>query len=120
MKHPFQKPYIDEHGVHRFTANSIVLRIIEKHVDFNKVVSDCYCHSKEDWTQFYQLIGYSLSGCPRLSDSDFEAATKMLEDGLSEVEARANAAENELKKVQDKVASAISELFEVCPDELTR
>lgn len=77
-KHPMQPLVIDEDGVARFKANAIVRFLL------NDGPNDLYRltrmpFSKEDWTQFAQLIGYSVSGFADLSYVDDETYSKAAE-----------------------------------------
>lgn len=59
---PMQPVVRDAHGVVRFQQNSIV-RFLLKHgpIDLNWLAAIHAQFSQEDWQQFYQLIGYSVS-----------------------------------------------------------
>ena len=59
-KHPMQ-PIVLVEGIARFKINAIVRFLLDTSPnDLNVLVRMPF--SKEDWTQFYQLIGYSVSG----------------------------------------------------------
>lgn len=66
-KHPMQPIGFAEDKVIRFKRNAIVRYLLDAgSLDLNKLA----IHggfSKDDWTQFYQLIGYSVSGFGELS-----------------------------------------------------
>lgn len=65
-KHPIQNLYIDEHRIIRFKKNEIVCFLLDNgKFDLNNLSMMNF--SKEDWEQFMQLIGYSLSGFAELS-----------------------------------------------------
>ena len=59
----------DDRGVVRFQVNSIVRTLLdesqERGFGLNNLVARYF--SQADWEQFYQLIGYSLSGYHELS-----------------------------------------------------
>ena len=120
MKHPIQKPYVDHQQIIRFTANNIVthaLRVLEeKGYNLNHLHMECCDLDKEDWDQFYQLIGYSLSGAP-VSELVREAATLMHNNGVSQEEARATNAEERLNEVKNLMREGISVLYETCMEE---
>lgn len=63
---------IDEHETVRFKENKIVSYLLDHGgIDMNQLASIDF--SQDDRTQFYQLIGYSLSGfheLSRVSDKD--------------------------------------------------
>jgi len=71
QKHPLQPIHFDKHGVARFRKN----KIVEFLLDHNKSGFDLNSLSmmgfdKNDWWQFAQLIGYSVSGIGDLSYCD--------------------------------------------------
>lgn len=76
-KHPVQPVIQDEHGVHRFKANSIVRFLLDigKHNLNDLAVMD---FPDEDWEQFSQLTGYSVSGFCDLSYVTDRVANKGL------------------------------------------
>jgi hypothetical protein len=120
MKHPIQKPVMVD-KVLRFTENRVVgllLDMLEVHgQNLNHLVLAGQELSKEDWDQFYQLIGYSLSGAP-ITETIREAAYEMFEAGKSEEEARAELAEDELRNLRAVLREPIANLFGVHPDDL--
>lgn len=60
MKRPVQ-PIVEDHGLLRFEPNLIVRFLLETSKnDLNALRLMNF--PQEDWDQFYQLIGYSLSG----------------------------------------------------------
>lgn len=70
-KHPMQPLVTDPSGVIRFKGNAIVrhlLDVVREHklADLNSLA--CKDFTKDDWTQFMQLIGYSVSGFGELTD----------------------------------------------------
>ncbi len=80
MKHPIQPLLPDEHGVLRFKENKIVSFLLDNGpYDMNSLA--CERFSQEDYEQFAQLIGYSLSGFGTLSyatDETYDAAVASL------------------------------------------
>lgn len=65
-KHPIQPVEYDDHGVIRFKQNRIVRHLLDNGpFDMNDLASKNF--SNEDWEQFAQLIGYSVSGFGDLS-----------------------------------------------------
>jgi hypothetical protein len=87
LKHPPQPVGIDEHGVIRFKRNAIVdflVRDMRPGYDMNTIVTKYHRgeFSYEDLVQFYQLIGYSISGYGDLSavkDEDWDKANELAE-----------------------------------------
>ena len=66
QEHPVQPVYLDEHGVWRFRRNAIVRYLLDAgSLNLNDLA--CMDFSDQDWEQFSQLIGYSLSGFADLS-----------------------------------------------------
>jgi hypothetical protein len=63
---PLQPIERDPTGVVRFKANAICRYLVDSGVaDFNQLATMPF--AQEDWEQFAQLIGYSLSGFGELS-----------------------------------------------------
>jgi hypothetical protein len=77
--HPVQPLITDEHGVLRFKQNAIVRFLLDNGpYDLNTLLGQMD-FNEEDWQQFAQLIGYSLSGYGDLSyvtDEAYERAEK--------------------------------------------
>jgi hypothetical protein len=91
LKHPDQPIALDDEGVIRFKQNAIVRFLVDwaaganGSVGYPKLVTPGHCapdlnqlsmlgFSREDWVQFGQLIGYSVSGWSELSyvrDADY-------------------------------------------------
>lgn len=59
--HPVQPLYKDDDGVIRFKQNAIV-SFLAKTSLFDTNALELMPWSQEDWEQFYQLTGWSLSG----------------------------------------------------------
>lgn len=82
MTNPIQPIIFDEHRVARFKKNCIVSFLV-KSSKFNLNDLHCIDFSLDDWTQFYQLIGYSVSGAGDLEKFDktvLEKADTIVED----------------------------------------
>lgn len=76
-KHPVQPVIRDEHGVHRFRTNYIVnFLLLESKHNLNALAEMNF--SAEDWEQFSQLTGYSVSGLCDLSYVSDRVANKGL------------------------------------------
>jgi hypothetical protein len=99
-RHPMQ-PFEIKDGVVRFRANAIVNALLDKDTEANRrdlggVVPASFGglnwlatqdFSQADWEQFYQLIGYSLTGYHELSsvsDQSCLEATAMARTQLSD------------------------------------
>ncbi len=68
-RHPLQPPEWDGRGVLRFKRNALVDFLLEtSNHDLNALRRMNF--SEEDWDQFNQLIGYSVSGCPFKNEKD--------------------------------------------------
>ncbi len=75
--------------------------------------------SKEDWSQFAQLIGYSHSGASAyLTNDELDAAERMHEAGESEEAARARIAEERVTRLRDGMREAVADLYDKHPDDL--
>lgn len=75
--HPMQEIEQDARGVMRFRANKIVQYLLDRGpVDMNHLgrVSWGEGFTSDDWDQFNQLIGYSVSGCPLVNKELQKAA----------------------------------------------
>lgn len=77
-KHPMQPVKRDRHGVVRFHANAIVRYLLDyataRGCGMNELALMRF--SKDDRTQFAQLIGYSVSGAGDLSYFDRATLSK--------------------------------------------
>jgi hypothetical protein len=68
-----QPLYKDDQGTVRFKGNTIVRHLLDKGgIDLNHLAIKDF--PQNDWEQFYQLIGYSLSGYHELSRVSDESA----------------------------------------------
>jgi hypothetical protein len=67
VKNPMQ-PIVNDGGVLRFKSNNIVRFLLDRGPnDLNTLGNIRYLFSQDDWDQFMQLIGYSVSGYGDLS-----------------------------------------------------
>ena len=77
-RHPIQQIVTDQSGIARFRKNKIVEFLLESSkYDLNDLAMMGF--DDEDWTQFAQLIGYSVSGWSTLSyvsDEDVKRAAR--------------------------------------------
>jgi len=121
MSFPLQPIITDDQGVVRFKANGIVAYLLESGaIDLN-VLHELSCGTPEDWEQFNQLIGYSLSawgGLQHTSDESWEAANMMHKQGLSSLQARLEAVEGELAALREAMADPIARLYGKHRDDL--
>lgn len=119
-EHPMQAIIVDENGVHRFSANAICRYLIDKgSLNLNDIAGREF--PPEDRRQFAQLIGYSLSGYSELSyvdDISYETACLKAQDGKSDSECRAEAAEKLLAEVREGMRKGVAALYEKHPDDL--
>ena len=66
LSQPVQPAADDGNGVLRFKENSIVRYLLDAGgLDLNDIAIAKSDAPKEDWQQFHQLIGYSVSGPSR-------------------------------------------------------
>lgn len=72
LKHPMQPIGYDDHGVLRFKRNAIVEGLLNEGSDMNVIMRRVLegVYTREDYTQFIQLVGYSVSGAGDLSSFD--------------------------------------------------
>lgn len=86
-KHPMQSARPDDRGTLRFVANPIVQNLLDYASDRGRNLNDLAARSDEfgfeynDWRQFAQLIGYSVSGFFELSYVSNTWEIKSLDDG---------------------------------------
>ena len=89
--HPLQPIALDEHGVARFKANKIVRALLDWSSARGMSLNDLAAlgFPAEDWEQFCQLIGYSVSGAGELtyfSDAAYEEAASKVDALLAPIE----------------------------------
>lgn len=120
MKHPMQPVGLDDHGVLRFKCNAIVEYVLDNGgIDLNHIA--CQKFSREDRSQFAQLIGYSVSGFSELgyaSDEEREAAQTVYEEGLSEKDALIKVLEAKLEYIKNSFREGVSEMYNIHPADL--
>jgi hypothetical protein len=120
VRNPIQPLDKDDEGVLRFKKNAIVEYLLDNGgIDLNRLAMLDF--SKDDRQQFAQLIGYSLSGYGELSyvdDKAYTAAQIMMEQGISEHDARIQYLEGELIALRSALREPMARLFEIHPDDL--
>lgn len=120
-KHPIQ-PLEMLGETLRFKANGIVRALCDHGqatgLGLNELAASGK-YSKEDWSQFAQLIGYSHGGARAyLTNDELDAAMAMYEAGKTECEARAEIAEQRLADVRDGLRETIADLYDIHPNDL--
>lgn len=120
---PMQPIVKDELGRDRFLPNAIVAHLLawatERGFGMNELAREGF--EREDWVQFSQLIGYSVSGFSELSyvsSFDADAAQVVVETGADPRDARIFVLEDKWKTLRAALAVPLSDLFEVHPDDL--
>jgi hypothetical protein len=110
-RHPIQPLERDAQGVIRFKSNAIVRHLLDNYArgTLNELARVEF--PQEDWEQFYQLIGYSHSGIPNVSEEIWQAAEAMYKAGISELEARCNHLRDELDALKAGLAEPIARLY---------
>jgi hypothetical protein len=68
-KHPMQEIILDDKGVPRFRANRIV-KFLHDHGGFDMSVVRGMGWTQEEWSQFLQLIGFSVCCYGEFQDVD--------------------------------------------------
>ena len=121
MKHPIQNIKEDEQGVLRFVQNDVVdlmLSMLEKHgITLNELHMKGSHIFKEDWDQFNQLIGYSVSGAP-ISEYIYEAAYNAHKQDISPEAALEKNSFEKLQKLKNNIRESIADIFEIHTDDL--
>jgi hypothetical protein len=119
LKHPIQPVADDGTGILRFKPNAIVGYLLDAGpFDLNTLTAMHF--PAEDWEQFAQLIGYSLSGAGDLSymtNETWEAAEKMSK-GADEKDARIAYLEETIATVRQAVKILAPAVFRMHPDDL--
>lgn len=110
VRHPMQPTYVDEHGTLRFKGNAIVRHLVADKL--NELA--CMNFAREDWFQFYQLIGYSVDGAP--IDDIGKQVARAMHNGENETSARIDALETELAMLRKAARDAIAALAELIPE----
>ena len=118
-KHPIQPLISDEHGTTRFKANSIVRLLLDSGpFDMNDLARQGF--SDDDFVQFAQLIGYSLSGFSELSfvsDEYYDVAVKVSR-GQDPRDAEIAALQTRLGDTRDVLRQIVPRLFRIHPDDM--
>ena len=115
-KHPIQPIEDDGKGVIRFKENAIVRKLADAY-GLNDVARDCCDATRDDWDQFYQLIGYSVSGAP-ISEACREIIDAMERDRTDQRDAELIVLRAKLENVRDGIRAGVAELFSMHPDDL--
>jgi hypothetical protein len=122
MKNPIQPLVTDERGTVRFKENAIVRHLLDSHPKCDMNTLAVMDFSNDDRQQFAQLIGYSLSGYSSLQryvdDDAYGVAAALLDEGLTEKDARIAYLEHELFMVRSALREPMARLFGVHPDDL--
>ncbi len=124
MKHPNQPIEEDAHGVLRFKENKIVSKLLDVASAHGCGLDELHRmnFSREDWQQFNQLIGYSVSGYASLSCSSLDDTfvfDLMCEDPeLTEEQARIQYLDGLIKRLRDALREPMAELFGLCPEDM--
>jgi hypothetical protein len=124
MKNPIQPLSKDAQGTLRFKKNAIVDYLLEwskqRGLGLNELAAMDF--TQDDREQFWQLIGYSLSGYGELSfvsDATYSVAVGMTEDeDLQEKDARIAVLEHELAILRDSLRAPIARLYGIHQDDL--
>ena len=125
MKHPIQKTHMDD-DVFRFVHNDVVYFMKEKlrefGYDLNDLHVDCHEASPDDWDQFNQLIGYSVSAIP-LNNMDIHEIAydglvdgKLINDDPNTI--TSNHYEEKYKELKKQLAPIIADMYNKHPDDL--
>lgn len=119
VRHPIQPLERDVQGVIRFKSNAIIRHLLENYKlgTLNELARVEF--AQEDWEQFYQLIGYSHSGIPNVSEEIWQAAEAMYKAGISELEARCNHLRDELDALKAGMREPIARLYNKHLDDLS-
>jgi hypothetical protein len=118
---PIQPIITDEDGTPRFRQNKVVRYLLDHGGLSMDALYDALPGCEEDWEQFAQLIGYTVSGFGDLDyarPETYEAASLMAREGLSERDARLQRLEAVLDGVRRDMKSLVPRLFRIHPDEL--
>jgi hypothetical protein len=86
--HPRQPVVVDARGVHRFKKNALVRYLLDTHptVGLSELAYLGSQFSQDDWMQFAQLLGYSVSGACDLSYLSDEVREAALEESAQLLE----------------------------------
>lgn len=115
---PMQPVETDENGTKRFRDNKIVIHLLDNGgLDLNDLARINF--PREDRDQFNQLIGYSVSAAP-ISLDLLSAADAITEDGTDTDRARIVHLEAKISALREGLREAISDLYNIHPDDLTQ
>jgi len=125
-RNPIQPVVRDKHGVLRFKSNILVAALLEhgqKHgFGLNELAGKYFEREHiDDWLQLCQLIGYSVSGAGDLSymdDGTYSAVLTMIDEGLTEKDARIASLEHELFMLKSALREPIARLYGIHLDDL--
>lgn len=120
---PIQPLAKDERGTLRFKANVLVNALLEHGQKTGLGLNELHQldATADDRMQLAQLIGYSLDGYGTLSyvtDDSYNAARTMVDEGLSEKDARIASLEIELIALRSALRDPIARLYGIHPDDL--
>ncbi len=120
LKHPIQPIGKDDSGTVRFKENKLVSLLLEQGpFDLNQLIALSMAEGLEDdYGQLLQLIGYSVSGIPRQTMSEYAAFDAMTETGADPRDARIAALEQMLADYRRLLRPAIASIFAIHPDDL--
>lgn len=108
---PLHNLHIDEQGTLRFKESKIVKYLL----DNSEIVPTTIYFPKEDWEQFSQLIGYSVSGwggLPYVSDIAYEmVCTKQNSFNKKFEDVYAEQLETETMRLREILKSAMCGIF---------
>lgn len=116
---PIQPIERDSQGTVRFRVNKIVRFLLDNgEFDLNDLARRDF--PDEDWEQFAQLIGYSVSGFGDLSyarQETVEAVDRMV-GGLTEEQARLAHLREALRSIREGLKGPIAQLYGLAPEDL--
>ena len=119
-RHPMQPIIQDKDGRLRFKQNAIVRYLLDHgRLDLNALAARDF--AREDWQQFAQLIGYSLSGfgeLPYVDRETYEAAVTLSTTEQLETEARLQHLREQVQYLRNALRHPIAELYGISPDDL--
>jgi len=117
------QPIVTIDKVTRFVSNAIVRRLMEHGrstgLSLNELAEITF--AREDWVQFAQLIGYSLSGFGELSyvtRLDIDRAEAAATAGTDAKDKLIKTLEIQLKDLRDALRPVVAELYNIHPDDL--
>lgn len=121
MKHPIQKTYLDKSNVLRFVKNDVVKLMVDllksRGIGLNELHDIGSDISSEDWDQFNQLIGYSVSGAP-IDSKIIDAAEAAFKSKSKDIDAiKLQQMEHLIESVKEKLIDGLSELYNKHPDD---